>query len=351
LIRAGSGDFSGEPEGRDCKELLGGLNHLGFMPAVFVQGPSFRPILGLSFARIRSCQMKLCLAWPTINCLYLLRLLPRSAAGLLAVLLGLGLSPASAQPMPAMVPVPGGQFTMGGGPRAPRYEKPRHPVRVDSFRISQHEITLAQYDAFCRATERPLVADRGWGRGRRPAIHVSWYDALRYCNWLSRQQGYEPAYSFSGDTGRAVRCNWQASGFRLPTEAEWAYAAYGGPDGLPYAFAGANEAQRVAWYFTEGAPTPRTHPVGRKAPNELGLYDMSGNVWEWVWDRYAGDYYRRSPVDNPRGPAEGTRRVVRGGSWFSWKYYVRYASRAAERPGYTNSNVGFRVVRRAEPAD
>ena len=124
-----------------------------------------------------------------------------------------------------------------------------------------------------------------------PVICVSWYDAVDYCNWLSRKDGLLPAYSRGGNS---IQCNFSANGYRLPTEAEWEYAATGGSSSRGYTYSGSNTIGNVAWYSGNSGLKP--HPVGGKQANELGLYDMSGNVWEWCWDWY-GDYPSRSQTD------------------------------------------------------
>lgn len=258
--------------------------------------------------------------------------------------------PGSAPPAAGeFVRVPGGSFRMGGGADAPAYEQPVHEVRVSSFWLARHEVQFAQYDAFCRATGRPRPSDRGWGRGRRPVIHVSWYDALAYCNWRSREAGRTPCYDLSDTADGHVRCDWSAGGYRLPTEAEWEYAARGGAKARPSLFAGSKKAAEVGWYHDPDRPMG-TQPVGRLQPNELGLHDLSGNVWEWCWDAYGEHYYHYAPAQDPRGPdaQPGQKRVVRGGSWFSPVRALRCATRAAERPDWRSSNLGFRLARNAE---
>jgi formylglycine-generating enzyme required for sulfatase activity len=168
---------------------------------------------------------------------------------------------------------------------------------------------------------------------------VNWYEAVEYCNRLSLKEGLTPAYRGSGDS---IVCDFNATGYRLPTEAEWEYAAKAGNKNyLSYEYSGGNSVERVAWH--SGNSGNSTHPVGTKQPNDLGLYDMSGNVWEWCWDWY-GSYSGGSQTD-PRGASSGTSRVVRGGSWNSDAASVRSAIRRYNPPSNRRDYLGFRLVR------
>jgi len=159
-----------------------------------------------------------------------------------------------------MVSVAGGTFTQG------------RQVTLSDYAIGKYEVTFAQYDAFCVDTSRTLPSDSGWGRGTRPVINVSWYDAVTFCNWLSAEEGLPAAYSGSGTTWTLDRTK---TGYRMPTEAEWEYAARGGASTHGYTYSGSNDLNAVAWYSSNSGS--QTHAVGGKAANELGLYDMSGN--------------------------------------------------------------------------
>jgi formylglycine-generating enzyme required for sulfatase activity len=130
--------------------------------------------------------------------------------------------------------------------------------------------------------------------------------------------------------------------YRLPTEAEWEYAARGGSKSNGYTYSGSNDISSVAWYTDNGGS--KTHPVGQKQANELGIYDMSGNIWEWCQDWFGADYYSSSPTENPQGPSWGSLRVYRGGSWSSTAQYCRVASRNFYAPGFRDFLIGFRLV-------
>jgi formylglycine-generating enzyme required for sulfatase activity len=171
-----------------------------------------------------------------------------------------------------------------------------------------------------------------------PVEGVSWLDAVAFCNALSAHEGLDPAYVIAGTT---VTWSPAARGFRLPTEAEWEAAARAGS---PARFAGANQAEPVAWFGPRAGGSP--HPVGTRAPNALGLSDMSGNVSEWVWDRYAA--YPPSDAQDPAGPDAGAARVHRGGSWDTPERTLRVAARQAAPPDTRSASVGLRLARTLE---
>jgi formylglycine-generating enzyme required for sulfatase activity len=233
-----------------------------------------------------------------------------------------------------MVRVEGGTFNMGSNSdEAYDDEKPTHKVTVSTFYMSKYEITQAEWVAVMGNNPSYFEGDN------LPVEQVSWYDAIEYCNRRSVKEGLQPVYSGSGDD---IVMNMQANGYRLPTEAEWEYAATGGNNTLhTYTYAGSNNVDEVGWYYDNSDST--THPVGTKAPNQLGIYDMSGNVWEWVWDWYSS-YTGNAQVD-PTGAVSGAYRVERGGSWGATAQFLRSASRYYDYPSYRYADLGFRVVR------
>ncbi len=248
--------------------------------------------------------------------------------------------------LPEMIKVSAGSFHMGSENGAAS-EQPVHLVQLTrTFMIARTAVTFAEYDHFCEDSRNNKPDDLGWGRDLRPVIHVDWYDAVAYCNWLSEKTNLSACYH---GKGKATRCDFDANGYRLPTEAEWEYAAKGAEDDLPYSFAGSDNPDTVAWYADNAQGT--THPVGEKQANSLGLFDMSGNLFEWCWDWYASDYYPVSPSVDPIGPPApesvnpwDLTHSRRGGSWREQAKDVRVAARSSDIATYIGDN-GFRLVR------
>ncbi len=234
-----------------------------------------------------------------------------------------------------MVFVEGGSFQMGSDD-GDSDEKPVHQVRVSSFLIGKYEVTQKEWKEVMGSNPS------NWKGDQLPVEQVNWFDAVDYCNKRSLKEGLRPCYSGSGNS---ITCDWNANGYRLPTEAEWEFAARGGVKGKGYKYSGSNDIGSVAWY--DGNSSNKTHEVGTKAANELGLHDMSGNVWEWCWDWYDSGYYAKSAGSDPKGTGSGSSRVLRGGSWGNLGNYCRVALRDSFNPGsWRNGSVdGFRVVR------
>ena len=222
-------------------------------------------------------------------------------------------------------------------------EKPRHKVQLSGYQISQTPMTQRQYTAVIG--ENPSSNKNS---DLHPVESVSWFDAVRFCNALSQRCGLEEAYTIGGGDEPQVSCRFDAHGFRLPTEAEWEYAAKAGQD---FKYSGSDEPAEVAWY--DGNSGGKTHPVGQKKPNAWGLYDMSGNVWEWCWDWYDKDEYQNrvslsgdkmTIVNQPEGPKTGVHLVLRGGSYYDDSGVLRTSSRFRGGPESRSGDFGFRLV-------
>ena len=248
---------------------------------------------------------------------------------------------------PEMILVQGGTFTMGNNEKG-YIEKPAHQVTVHDYYIGKYEITVADFRKFIKATNYKTSAEtQGWtyvwngtsivnqsgvtweydafgfkrnaSQENHPVIYVSYNDAVAYCAWLSKKK------------------------YRLPTEAEWEYAAKGGNKLGKCNFSGSNEIETVAWYKANSSG--QTHPVGQKKPNEIGLYDMSGNVAEWCADWFGEKYYSLNENTDPKGPASGTTHVLRGGSWFLDPGFNRTSCRSGYGADFSCDYNGFRIVR------
>lgn len=224
-------------------------------------------------------------------------------------------------------------------------QSPLRQTLVKSFYIAKYEVTFDEYDAFCNATGRKEQWDLG-SRGQMPAFAPLWFeDMLEYCNWRSAQEGLTPAYRIDKQKGQFL-CDFGAEGYRLPTEAEWEYAARGGRDSAGYRFSGSNNADVVAWYKENAGGM--THPVGQKQPNELGLYDMSGNLAEYCWGLYdwAKEGVEATTPISGIGHS-GVKFIVRGGSWGSDAETIQVFTRSFFAKGTPRVAVGFRLARTA----
>ena len=246
-----------------------------------------------------------------------------------------------------MIFVQGGTFEMGDHYNEGNSDElPIHEVTLDDFFIGEFEVTQAEFVAIYGSNP-----GSGYGDGDDyPVYNVTWNEAATYCNLKSQQEGLTPCYNLS-----SWSCDYEANGYRLPTEAEWEYAARGGLNWEDnYRFSGISTVLNyVAWYGTNSGS--QSHEVGTKADNQLDIHDMSGNVWEWCNDWYSSEainppsYYQtcydQGTVNNPTGPVSGNDRVARGGGWYSYDSECRVAVRFHSAPNITNHNIGFRLVR------
>ncbi len=234
-----------------------------------------------------------------------------------------------------LILVEDGSFRMGSSENLSSDAYPDHQVIADSFYLGTYEVTQDIY-------EQVMESNPSYFTGVSLQVEqVSWSDAVVFCNALSVLDGLEAVYTISGGGG-VVSCDWTKRGYRLPTEAEWEYAARGGAESLGYTFAGNDTVGDVAWYRDNSASV--THDVGGKDANELGLYDMNGNVAEWCWDWYGEDYYTVSPSANPTGPSSGSNRIYRGGYYSSLDSFVKPTFRDKNSSGLRDQSVGFRVL-------
>ncbi len=231
--------------------------------------------------------------------------------------------------------VPSGSFTMGAPYGGLIDEEPTHEVQLNSFYISKFEVSLADYYQVMQ------VDPSSHHDFSLPLDNITWQEALSYCNAKSIAEELTPCYDLTD-----YSCDFTANGYRLPTEAEWEYAARGASMTPNYLYSGSNEVDYIAWYSDNSNES--SHPSGLKAANQLGLYDMSGNVGEWCYDRYQTNYYENFADEtavNPIGPDYGPKRVYRGGDWNSPPYNMVITRRYSGFPHYLLPKIGIRLVR------
>ncbi len=240
-----------------------------------------------------------------------------------------------------MILVPGGTFNNGTS-----------DVTVSSFYMDKYELTQSAYQTVMGVNPSYFT-----GVTNGPVEQVSWFNTIEYCNRRSLNEGITPCYSYSTygtnpadwpagwntdyNNHTNVSCSWTANGYRLPTEAEWEFAAKGGNSTHGYTYSGSNTLGIVAWYGDNSGGT--SHTVGTKTANELDLYDMSGNIWEWNWDIYGA--YPGSAQTNPHGAVSGSYRVLRGGGWYSNDNNCAVSIRSYSTSTYSYGDIGFRLVR------
>jgi len=238
-----------------------------------------------------------------------------------------------------MVLIPGGEYVMGDD-RGDDDEKPVHRVQISPFYMDTCEVTQHSY--------RSLMGDNPakFAGPDRPVERASWFAAIRYCNMRSTREGLKPCYDL-----KTQRCDFQADGYRLPTEAEWEYACRAGTSTRWWFGSEPAQLGKHAWF--KGNSGKATHPVKQKDANPWNLYDMHGNVAEWCHD-FTSEDYRRAAAKDPRGPDAGQERVLRGGSWAGSDDGCRSSARAGAAPQFADTcfgsdTFGFRCVRRAPP--
>ena len=261
-----------------------------------------------------------------------------------------------------MVQVMGGTFQMGSYDRRDHLAMRPHSVTLGGFSIDKTEITYEKWTDVrnwgLTHGYTDLVAGRNGyaGTTNHPVTEVGWYDVLKWCNARSERDGWTPAYYTSNTLSTVYRTGeldlsadavkWTASGYRLPTEAEWEFAARGGIYSRGYAYSGSNNVDSVAWHYGNMRPSG-THPVATKGANELGIYDMSGNAMEWCWD--PAGWYRDSTQTDPLGAPDstsGSSRQLRGASFMNPDYNCRVAIRVNDYPHLRRYFIGFRCVRK-----
>ncbi|MDR0503211.1 MAG: formylglycine-generating enzyme family protein [Treponema sp.] len=250
-----------------------------------------------------------------------------------------------------MTRISGGIFTMGSpADETGRLysEGPQHQVTISPFFLGKYEVTQKEWHNTMETTvqqqrEKKINPFQSAVVGIGdiyPMYHVSWFEAIDFCNRLSRKENLTPAYTIAG---RNVLWDNDADGYRLPTEAEWEYACRAGTTTTFYT--GSAISDDSGWYDMNSGRSP--HPVGSKPANAWGLYDMHGNVSEWCWDRYSTSYSKNDAI-NPTGVTWGWNRVIRGGNWSSSSQSVRSADRGFYNPTDRDNGIGFRLARNAQ---
>jgi formylglycine-generating enzyme required for sulfatase activity len=236
-------------------------------------------------------------------------------------------APASISPGASMAEVPAGHFLMGD---ADEVDATPHEISISSFFLDKHLVTQEEFEKLMH--ENPSR----WKGSSNPVEQVRWSDAVRYCNKRSEAEGLQPCYDL-----KSWRCNFEANGYRLPTEAEYEYACRAGTTTSYFSGQTPTRLGDFAWFDKNSGGHPRA--VGQKQPNAWNLYDMSGNLWEWCNDFYQVDYYANAPKQDPRGPEAGKTKVVRGGCWRTPADNCRSGYRYNENPGYADVCFGYDI--------
>ncbi|MBN1594030.1 MAG: formylglycine-generating enzyme family protein, partial [Candidatus Coatesbacteria bacterium] len=252
-----------------------------------------------------------------------------------------------------MVEIPAGSFLMGSPSDESERdsdEGPQRTVNISAFQMSATEITEWQFEHVMGWID--CCHDRG---DNYPVEYVTWYDCVSFCNVLSQAEGLDQCYSMTDMdyegrhiTYAEVSCNFDANGYRLPTEAEWEYACRAGTTTRFHSGDSDSDLGPAGWYSANS--NSQKQEVADREPNAWGLYDMHGNCYEWCWDYYASNYYgtRPNPDSDPTGDSYSLYRSLRGGSWYSNARYCRSANRAFDYARYAYSNYSFRVVKSSD---
>src|SRR5436190_999268 len=227
----------------------------------------------------------------------------------------------------AMVQIPGGKFIMGDKDEV---DAPPHEVVVSSFWMDAHLVTQEQFQKIMGANPSR------WKGDKNPVEQLRWSDAVRFCNKRSELEGLQTCYDL-----KTLKCDFDATGYRLPTEAEWEYACRAGATTAYFFGDSPAKLGDYGWFDKNSGGHPR--PIGQKQPNLWGLYDMAGNVWQWCNDFYKVDYYKESPKQDPRGPSSGQTKVVRGGAFKAAVDNCRSGFRYNESPGYADVCFGYDI--------
>ncbi len=244
---------------------------------------------------------------------------------------------------PEMILVEGGKFMMGNDYSHNEDERPQRIVTIKSFNMAKYEVTNEQYKLFCEnaSIEHP---DPDPLHAKQVVTNVSWFYAVMYCNWLSDRELLDKSYIIRRDSTEKMSAEFipGKNGYRLPTEAEWEFAARGGTKTKHYSYSGGNVVGDIAWEIPNANNTP--HEPGKKKANELGIFDMTGNALEWCSDWYSANYYSKKENTDPTGPKEGVDRVCRGGNYLCKRDVLRSTKRFSLGPNDDTGIAGIRIA-------
>ena len=248
---------------------------------------------------------------------------------------------------PEMIKINGGMYEMGCKNNEDCFENNLQTrlLKINNFEIARTETTCWQFNLYQVATNKKKLNQNNWeSHGNRPVILINWYEAIKYANWISTQKGFNNSLVYEIDTIENIilKANLENKSYRLPTEAEWEYAASGGMESKNFKYAGSNNLNEVGWFSNNS--NNQEQPVGKKLPNELGISDMSGNVWEWCWDGFLNKNFDY-PLKYTKGKVRNFEfQVLRGGSWLVDVKDSSIYKRISSSPKNQLSDVGFRLA-------